>query len=57
LTSAIVLASTADPLKTNGWRAGAPFGEGAANFEVMKEWNPVSVPQTLLLFAERLAEP
>jgi hypothetical protein len=40
-----VLASTANPLKTNGWRAGAPFGEGAANFEVMKEWNPVSVPQ------------
>jgi lytic murein transglycosylase len=34
-----VLASTANLLKTNGWRAGAPFGEGTANFEVMREWN------------------
>ena len=34
-----VLASTANLLKTNGWRTGAPFGEGTANFEVMSEWN------------------
>jgi len=34
-----VLASTVNFLKTNGWRAGASFGEGAANFEVMSEWN------------------
>src|SRR5467141_4896114 len=34
-----VLASTANLLKTNGWRAGAPFGEGTANFDVMSEWN------------------
>ncbi len=34
-----VLASTANLLKVNGWRAGAPFGEGTANFEVMREWN------------------
>ena len=34
-----VLASTANLLRTNGWRAGAPFGEGTANFEVMSEWN------------------
>src|SRR5258706_261878 len=33
-----VLASTANLLKTNGWRAGAPFDEGTANFEVMSEW-------------------
>jgi lytic murein transglycosylase len=53
-----VLASTANLLKANGWRAGAPFGEGTANFEVMSEWNRSAVyRKTLVLFAERLAEP
>jgi lytic murein transglycosylase len=50
-----VLASTANLLKTNGWRAGAPFGEGTANFEVMREWNRAVVyRKTIVLFAERL---
>jgi membrane-bound lytic murein transglycosylase B len=31
-----VLASTANFLKVNGWRADAPFGEGTENFEVMR---------------------
>jgi lytic murein transglycosylase len=53
-----VLASTANLLKTNGWRAGAPFGEGTANFEVMREWNQsVVYRKTMVLFAERLAGP
>ncbi len=53
-----VLASTANLLKTNGWRANAPFGEGTANFEVMSEWNrSVVYRKTMVLFAERLAEP
>jgi lytic murein transglycosylase len=53
-----VLASTANLLKTNGWRAGAPFGEGTANFEVMREWNQSAVyRKTMVLFAERLASP
>jgi lytic murein transglycosylase len=53
-----VLASTANLLKTNGWRASAPFGEGTANFEVMREWNrSVVYRKTMVLFAERLAEP
>jgi lytic murein transglycosylase len=53
-----VLASTANLLKTNGWRAGAPFGEGTANFEVMSEWNRSPIyRKTLVLFAERLAGP
>jgi lytic murein transglycosylase len=53
-----VLASTANLLKTNGWRAGAPFGEGTANFEVMREWNrSVVYRKTLVLFTERLATP
>ena len=50
-----VLASTANLLKTNGWKAGAPFGEGTANFEVMREWNrSVVYRKTMVLFAERL---
>src|SRR4030088_3365876 len=53
-----VLASTANLLKTNGWRAGAPFGEGTANFEVMREWNRAVVyRKTMVLFAKRLAAP
>jgi lytic murein transglycosylase len=53
-----VLASTANLLKVNGWRAGAPFGEGTANFEVMREWNRSEVyRKTMHLFAERLGEP
>ena len=53
-----VLASTANLLKKNGWRAGAPFGEGTANFEVMREWNRSEVyRKTMVLFAERLREP
>ena len=50
------LASTANLLKTNGWTAGAPFGEATANFEVMREWNrSVVYRKTMVLFAERLA--
>jgi len=50
-----VLASTANLLKANGWRAGAPFGEGTTNFEVMREWNRSEVyRKTMVLFAERL---
>ncbi len=53
-----VLASTADLLKTNGWRAGEPFGEGTANFEAMREWNrSVVYRKTMVLMAERLAGP
>ncbi len=53
-----VLASTANLLKSNGWRAGAPFGEGTANFEVMREWNrSVVYRKTMALFAERLTTP
>jgi len=53
-----VLASTANLLKANGWRAGAPFTEGTANFEVMREWNRSEVyRKTMVLFAEQLAAP
>jgi lytic murein transglycosylase len=50
-----VLASTANLLKVNGWRAGAPFGEGTENFEVMREWNRSEVyRKTMVLFSQRL---
>jgi lytic murein transglycosylase len=50
-----VLASTANFLKGHGWQAGAPFGEGSANFEVLREWNRALVyRQTIVYFAERL---
>jgi lytic murein transglycosylase len=52
-----VLASTANLLKVNGWQAGAPFGEGTANFEVMREWNRSEVyRKTMVLFSQRLSE-
>jgi lytic murein transglycosylase len=51
-----VLASTANLLKSNGWQAGAPFGEGSANFEVaMREWNHSEVyRKTIVLMAARI---
>ena len=50
-----VLASTANLLKVNGWKAGAPFGEGTENFQVMREWNRSEVyRKTMHHFAERL---
>ncbi len=50
-----VLASTANLLKTNGWRAGASFTEGTANFDVMREWNrSVVYRKTIVLFAQQL---
>ncbi len=51
-----VLASTANLLKTNGWKAGAPYGEGSANFEAMREWNHSEVYRKAIgYFADRLS--
>ncbi len=50
-----VLASTANLLKVNGWHAGQPYGQGTANFEVMREWNRSEIyRRALVLFAQRL---
>ena len=38
-----VLASTANLLHTNGFKMGAPYGEGTANFEAMREWNHATI--------------
>ena len=52
-----VLASTANLLKTNGWQAGAPYGEGTQNFEVaMREWNRSEIyRKTIVLMSQRIA--
>jgi lytic murein transglycosylase len=50
-----VLASTANLLKTNGWKAGGDYHEGSANFDAMREWNhAVIYRKTIGLFADRL---
>jgi lytic murein transglycosylase len=50
-----VLASTANLLHTNGFRIGAPYGEGSANFEAMREWNRATIyRKTIAYFADQL---
>jgi lytic murein transglycosylase len=50
-----VLASTANLLKVNGWKAGQPYGPGSENFEAMREWNRSEIyRRALVLFAQRL---
>ena len=51
-----VLASTANLLMVNGWRAGAPYTQGTPNFEgAMREWNHSEVyRRTIVLMAERI---
>jgi lytic murein transglycosylase len=50
-----VLASTANLLHSNGFKDGAPYSEGSANFEAMREWNRAVVyRKTIGYFADRL---
>jgi lytic murein transglycosylase len=50
-----VLASTANLLHVSGFRNGAPYGEGSANFEAMREWNRATIyRKTIAYFADRL---
>src|ERR1700676_2721384 len=50
-----VLASTANLLHTNGFKMGAPYEEGTANFEAMREWNHATIyRKTIAYFADRL---
>jgi lytic murein transglycosylase len=51
-----VLASTANLLRTAGFKGGQPYGEGTANFEAMREWNRATIyRKTIGYFADRLA--
>lgn len=52
-----VLASTANYLRGHGWKTGAPWTPGTANFNVIKTWNKSDVySRTVAEFARRLAE-
>jgi len=52
-----VLASTANLLHTSGFKNGADYHEGSANFEAMREWNrAVIYRKTIAYFADKLAE-
>jgi lytic murein transglycosylase len=51
-----VLASTANLLHVSGFKNGAPYSEGTANFEAMREWNRATIyRKTIGYFADRLA--
>lgn len=51
-----VLASTANYLKSYGWQAGQPWGEGSPNYQVLLKWNSADVyTRTVAYFAQRLA--
>jgi membrane-bound lytic murein transglycosylase B len=43
--TANALASTANFLKAHGWRAGAGYQPGEANFSAIQAWNAASVYQ------------
>jgi lytic murein transglycosylase len=50
------LASTANYLKGYGWKKGAPWGEGTANFGVLTGWNKAEVyRRTIIWYAKQLA--
>jgi lytic murein transglycosylase len=50
-----VLASTANLLHANGFKMGASYEEGTANFEAMREWNRATIyRKTIAYFADRL---
>lgn len=51
-----MLASTANFLKSYGWRAGQPWTPGTANYNVIKEWNKAEVYQrTIAVMSAKLA--
>lgn len=51
------LASTAAWFKGNGWQTGQGWGEGTANYEVIKKWNRATVYQkTIAKLASALAK-
>jgi lytic murein transglycosylase len=52
-----VLASNANYMRGKGWKSGADWQPGSANFNVIKEWNKSDVySRTVAEFARRLSE-
>ena len=55
-SSADVLASTANFLKSHGWQRGQGWGPGSANYDVIREWNKAEVyVKTISVMADQLA--
>jgi len=50
-TAADALASAANMLRKNGWKAGQPFGNGTSNFRVLSVWNDSGNYQRAIAFA------
>jgi lytic murein transglycosylase len=51
-----MLASTANYLKSYGWKAGQPWTPGTANYEVIRQWNKAEVyAQTIAVMSARMA--
>ncbi len=51
-----ILASTANFLKGNGWRAGQPWGPGTANYGVLRDWNRAEVYyRTIAVMSQKMA--
>ena len=50
------LASAANMLKKNGWKAGKPFGQGTANFKVLSVWNDSGNYQRAIAYAAGLVD-
>ncbi len=49
------LASTANFLRQKGWKPGVGYGEGQANFDVIKQWNAAAVYQkAIAIMAARI---
>lgn len=54
-SKADVLASTANFLKAHGWQRGQPWGEGSANYAVIRDWNRAEVyVKTISVMASKL---
>jgi lytic murein transglycosylase len=52
------LASTANYLKKHGWKPGAGWHEGEANYDALLQWNDAPVyAATIAIFADKLAAP
>jgi lytic murein transglycosylase len=50
-----MLASTANFLKSYGWKTGQPYGPGTPNHEVLRNWNKAEVyVKTIAMMAERM---
>ena len=54
--AADALATAANMLRQNGWKAGQPFGEGTQNFRVLSVWNDSGNYQRAIAYAATLVD-